>query len=238
MFESAGGDWSEGRRSDDWVELEWEDERFRLTRDRVIIDSDDPTGAVDLYWNILLATVRELRGTPAIHGFMAVTPSKKGIAVLGQSGAGKTTTGLALLDLGCKLVADDLIVLEAGGVPTGRPFVRQIDPDAPDEALDIGGKVRIPAPTANAPVPLSNVLVLCPEDVPQLQPLDSLTATNLLLQGSYVPFEVSAGTARTRLEWVLKMLNSGVTVSAARSRTRTPHEFASYLIDQTALTAS
>ena len=54
MFESAGGDWSEGRRSDDWVELEWEDERFRLTRDRVIIDSDDPTGAVDLYWNILL----------------------------------------------------------------------------------------------------------------------------------------------------------------------------------------
>jgi hypothetical protein len=238
MFESTGRVWSEGRRGDQWVQLDWEYSRFHLTQDRVTIDAAEPTSAVDLYWNILLATVYELRGRPAIHGFMAESPEGAGLAVLGLSGSGKTTTGRALLDLGCRLVADDLIIIERQGVLPGRPFVRRADAYAPKEKLDIGGKYRVPAETSSDPVPLTNILVLCPDDVPQLTPLDSMTAANLLLQGTYVPFEVSTTSARRRLEAVLEMLHSGVTVSAAKSRTAPPHDFANYLLDQAAASSS
>jgi len=238
MFESTGWPWSVGRRSDGCVELEWEDASFRITSDQIIIQADDPTAAVDLNWNILIATAYELGGTPALHGFMAATPSGQGVAVLGLSGAGKTTTGRALLAQGCTLVADDLIILDEVAIPAGRPFVRRADVDCQDDELDIGGKFREPAEITTTPVELTDMLVLCPDDVPQRTPLDALPAVNLLLQGSYVPFEVSPTSAKKRLSMMLAMLSKGVRVSAARSRTATPEEFARDLIDQAARSAS
>lgn len=238
MFESTGWPWSEGRRSDDAVELEWEDVSFRITSNQIIIQADDPTAAVDLHWNILMATAYELGGIPALHGFMAATPAGHGVAVLGLSGAGKTTTGRALLAQGCTLVADDLIILDGRGIPAGRPFVRRADVECSEDQLDIGGKFREPTNTTASTVPLTDMLVLCPDDVPQRTPLAPLPAVNLLLQGSYVPFEVSATSARTRLTTMLAMLSNGVRVSAARSRTATPEEFARDLIDQAARSAS
>lgn len=238
MFESTGEPWSEGRRNEATVELEWEDGRFRVTRNRIIIDAEDPTAAVDTYWNILIAAAYELAGTPTLHGFMAATPLGNGVAVLGLSGAGKTTTGRALLANGCTLVADDLIILDKDGIPQGRPFVRRADVECSEDQLDIGGKFREPAPTVVDPVPLTDVLVLCPEDVPQRTPLDAMSSMNLLLQGSYVPFEVSTTSPKTRLATILAMVSSGVRVSAARSRTAAPDEFAVELIDQADRSAS
>lgn len=232
MFESTGWPWSEGRRTDSWVELEWEQMSFRITPERVIIDAVDPQRAVDLQWNIVQATAYELGHTSTMHGFMAGTPSGAGVAVLGLSGAGKTTTGRALLAAGCDLVADDLIILHEEGVRVGRPFVRRADTDHPADQLDIGGKFREPAKTVSTPVPLTDILVLCPDDVPQRTPLDPMTATDLLLKGAYVPFEVSTTSARTRLVTVLDLVSSGVRVRAARSRSATPEEFAAELIDQ------
>ncbi len=91
---------------------------------------------------------------------------------------------------------------------------------------------REPAETSIDPVSLTDILVLCPEDVPQRTPLDEMASMNLLLQGSYVPFEVSTTSPKTRLATILAMVSSGVRVSAARSRTATPDEFAVELIDQ------
>ena len=176
------------RRSGDACQLEWKAARFHITADAVLIDARDPLRAIDHFWNPVLAAVTELRGVPTLHGFMAADPTGRGLAIVGSSGAGKSTTGSLLIAQGCRLVADDLIILEPDGVPAGRPFVRRVASDGTGP-LDSGGKHRVPVMTAAKKVPLARVLVLRKEWAGPPGPVNGVEAFQLLLKNSHLPFE-------------------------------------------------
>lgn len=228
-FTGSAEPWSRAYRAADSVQLEWREVRFRVSADNVLVDADDPLRMVDLYWNCLISAVEELRGTPTFHGFMALDRLGRGLAVIGSSGAGKTTTGLALLDAGCRLVCDDLIVLRPDGVPPGRPFVRRLPGGFRGEALDVGGKSRLATEVAERPVRLTRVLALVATDLPPLEPLGTMAKLDLLLRNPYMPFDSNTDGARARLD-TLVALSEEIEVAAAAPRSTSPEALAAWLM--------
>lgn len=229
VFEGTGEPWSTARRFDGGVQLEWEGVQFEVSAEKIIVCATNPVESVDLYWNTLVAVVFELRGITCLHGFMVEAPNGEGLAVLGNSGAGKTTTGRALLEHGCTLVCDDLVTLSSGVPPMGRPFVRRL-PEANEIAtLDVGGKIREPYPLALAVPELQRALVLdksAADDGTRLEPMKAL---DHLLRNPYVPMEISHDSAARRLGAIVEEI-SALEVIAARPKSRTPQEFADLLL--------
>ena len=71
--------------------------------------------------SVLIPLFREIfarQGGALVHGAAVGLPNGRAALLLADSGGGKTTTALALLRSGCKLLADDLAVLDAAA---GRP---------------------------------------------------------------------------------------------------------------------
>jgi hypothetical protein len=64
-------------------------------------------GAFEDVLLISLAPLYRRRGWFPLHAFAAVTPTGRAILISGQMGSGKTTTGLALLSAGWKLLSND-----------------------------------------------------------------------------------------------------------------------------------
>ena len=228
-FEGTGEPWSTARRFDGGVQMEWADVRFELTASKILVDAQHPVVAVDLYWNTLVATVLELRGITCLHGFMVEGPEGAGLAVLGNSGAGKTTTGRALLDLGCTLVCDDLVAIGAGARPVGRPFVRRLPEKDEQSVLDVGGKVREPQPLAATVPALSRALVLDEGASEGGARLSHMEAVDHLLRNPYVPMEISRESAERRLRTILEQI-AVIDVIAAKPKSRTPGQFAGLLL--------
>lgn len=230
VFESTGAPWSVARRVPGGVQLQWDNVHFEVTATSVLVDGSEPREMVDLYWNTLVAAVLELRGVTCLHGFMVESPAGEGLAVLGLSGAGKTTTGRALLDRGCSLVCDDLLALQAGATPHGRPFFRRIAEAGEAGPFDIGGKIREPQPlTSRIPV-LRSVLSLdervTDDTIQRAGPIDAI---DHLLRNPYLPFEITPGTATRRVETAVQLIST-CAVHYARPRSRTPGEFADFLL--------
>jgi hypothetical protein len=67
---------------------------------------------------ISLAPLYRRRGWYPVHAFAALAPNGRAALITGDMGAGKTTTGLALLSAGWKLLSNDspLLVVQAGTV--------------------------------------------------------------------------------------------------------------------------
>lgn len=93
---------------------------------RVNLDNNHLTGAVtqaclDAYgvfedvMMISLAPLYRRRGWFPVHGFAAQAPNGQAALISGQMGAGKTTTGLALLSAGWKLLSNDSPLLTMEG---------------------------------------------------------------------------------------------------------------------------
>ncbi len=221
--------WSRAFRTDGTVWLEWRDARFEVSSTSVLVDAENPVEAVDLYWNTLIATGREIQGTPTMHGFVASGPDGRGLAVVGHSGAGKTTTGASLLDAGCDLVCDDLIILHPDGLPAGRPFVRHVRPPSSDAPVDVGGKERRAATLHNEPTMLGRILVLTDHAEPTPSVVSGMKALDLLLQHPYLPFEAQAGGGAQRLSVIAALLQT-VEVIAAKPRSLPAGEFAKLLL--------
>lgn len=230
IFVSTSGPWSRARRGDGVVWLLWPDITFEIRIDRVIIDAADPLHALDLYWNSVLAATHELRETSTLHGFAAVSPKGDGIAVIGASGAGKTTTGLELLEQECRLLCDDLIILGEDGVQLGRPFVRQVA-SADVEEVDSGGKVRLNVRLADRATRLSRVLMLDPNHVGPPQIVSPLVAMDLMLKAPHLPIEATPGSQTRRVIDLSSLLRDGLTVVAAAPRSTSPSEMAGLLLN-------
>jgi len=80
---------------------------------------------------VLLPILREAilpRGGVLLHGAAVACPNGVGVLLLGEGGAGKTSTSLALVRKGAKLLSDDLVVLRAGseGI-TGYGFLKLLN---------------------------------------------------------------------------------------------------------------
>lgn len=67
----------------------------------------------DLLW-VSLASLLRQKGLFLVHGFAAASPrSPQTILLVGRSGSGKTTTGLALLQAGWFYLGNDVVLLQA-----------------------------------------------------------------------------------------------------------------------------
>jgi hypothetical protein len=123
-------------------------------------------------WRLLLAQAlpiaATLQGLEVLHA-SAVVVDGRGVAVTGQSGAGKTTLALELVKRGADFLADDVLAIEAaGGGVTAHPGVGIVNVD--DELLRRGLPAhRLVARTVKrhvlvsrwpAPVPLERLYVL------------------------------------------------------------------------------
>lgn len=142
------------------------------------------------------------RKTLPLHGSV-VTRNGRAYAVVGESGAGKSTLSAALLDLGFRLVTDDVaaIVFDKRGIPFVLPAYPQqkLWQDSLDQ-LEIGGsglkplferetKFAVPARHAFCPepVPLVHIyeLVQSDEQAPVLQPIDKLNRCYTLFRHTF-----------------------------------------------------
>lgn len=61
------------------------------------------------------------QGLFLIHAFAALHPDQKAVLLVGSIGAGKTTSGLSLLDAGWKLLSNDSPILNAEGLVMSYP---------------------------------------------------------------------------------------------------------------------
>ncbi|HEU0114958.1 MAG TPA: hypothetical protein VFQ80_09785 [Thermomicrobiales bacterium] len=187
--------------------LEWPEARFRVTASRVVVDARDRDAAALLLVPAVWAVVMTARGCESLHG-CAVAHEGQGIAVLGASGAGKSTAGLTMRDRGWRVVTDDLIAFDAAGraIP-GPPFVR-LRPDhgaARDGEPDVGGKFRLATRQCSEAVPLTAVIALH-DDYVECAPLHGSAAVAALLDQVYAPMVTHDGQAQRRFELALDLV--------------------------------
>lgn len=183
------------------ITLEWPSARFRVSADQVVVDARDRAVAADLLVPAVWSIVLTARGRESLHG-CAVARGGRAVAVLGASGVGKSTAGLALLDRGWRVVTDDLVTFDpAGNAIPGPPFVRLL----PDRVggrvgqLDAAGKLRVCAAACPDPVPLAAMVVLAEEHADWTQ-LVGVAAVAALLRQFYSPLLTHPDQARQRLE--------------------------------------
>jgi hypothetical protein len=127
----------------------------RVTVDRAD-SADDETVAAQFLSQVLPAVMRQ-RGHVVLHADAVVLPNAAAIAISGGSGAGKTTTTMALLARGAAHLADDAVVVQPasdGGVTAlPGPGRLHLDDDAASRlGIDTGALPRYPLRQAKAVV--------------------------------------------------------------------------------------
>ena len=135
----------------------------------------------------------------ALHG-SSVRWEGRAVALMGQSGAGKSSAAAALIELGCDLVADDLSLLDTrtGHALPGAPSLRLWDGAAdtsralrsePILGLDDKRWYLMPHTPLGEPVPLRGVLLLRRDpSAPTtglITPLEGLAALTAILGQSF-----------------------------------------------------
>jgi hypothetical protein len=159
----------------------------------------------------ILGGAMRLRGSPCLHASV-LGEGDRGVALSGPSGAGKSSLALAMMQLGCRLVSDDLAALEVGPrdvrVGCGRMRLRlwpdvarrfDIDEERVDRLYPVVTGLRrlvvsVGPPQACAPAPLAAILLLGPRApdladavVEELPPGASLAALAANLYGLIDP---------------------------------------------------
>ncbi len=196
-------------RQGDEIVLDWPGVRFAVSEERVVVDTTDAATAamllVPAVWSVVLAA----RGQESLHG-CAVERAGRALAVLGHSGAGKSTAALALLDGGWHLVTDDLLTFDttSRAVP-GPPILRL----TPDQALgrggqaDPAGKIRVSVVSCPEPVPLVAVVILA-DRYERCERLTGVAAVSAVLEQVYASILTHPGQAQRRFDLALHVVGT------------------------------
>jgi hypothetical protein len=148
---------------------------------------------------VLLATLLRQRGRHVLH---ASSVARDGLAVgfVGESGWGKSTLAAFLCRNGYRLVADDMLVLEAesmppsvlpgpGGVQLRADSGAWLHPDFAEQPAvceGYGKRITSPPATGDAAVTLARLYILDPDDAPAVavRPMSESEALLALLRHS------------------------------------------------------
>ena len=207
--------------------LVWDDVRFSVTRDRVVVDAEHEESAAQLLLPAVWSVVLSAHQRESLHG-SAVARLGRGVAVLGQSGSGKSTSAWGMIQRNWLLVSDDLLTFDADlKVVPGPPWLRLLQGEDNGERafFDPGGKVRMNTPTVSCPVPLSAVIILDPH-YERCTRLTGTSAVSAMLQHIYNPVLTQDGQARRRFE-LIHALASSVSIYAAPPRSLSPQQIES-----------
>jgi hypothetical protein len=211
-------------RRGETIVLEWPGARFGVEPDRVVVDVLAPDFAVDLFLNPVWSVLLTARGREPLHA-CAVARNGRAVSIHGVSGAGKTTSGLALLDRDWRLVTDDLLVLDdlVRAVP-GPPFVRLLPDRATGRSgeFDPAGKLRFRPLLAEGPVPLT-VMIVLGETHERCARLTGAAAVDAILAQVYSPVLTHPDQPRRRFELAIELAEH-VAVYGAPPRSLTPEQ--------------
>lgn len=222
--------WSRAWRAEHSSILEWKHGLVKITASEIRVDSGEPDAFLDCFHNPIASVAYAWHGRPSFHAFTASTADAS-VAIMGASGQGKSTTGLALLERGFSLVNDDLLALDDRRPLAGRPFVRRL-PVGDEEQwglTDVGGKFRVPAAVDHDAPPLRHFFVLT-DDLPSFEPIDDRAAFALLLENPYLPVPMAPGEARARFEVAAELVRSCAFV-AVRPKSLDPASIAARIAD-------
>ncbi len=114
----------------------------------------------------MLFTVALLRGREALHAGAVATPAGA-VAILAESGGGKSTLVSQLVQEGCTLVTDDILFLDRAGhelVGHAGPPLMMLARERSDGLGELVGmidnEVWLTVPVVSDPVPLRKIIVL------------------------------------------------------------------------------
>ncbi|GAB3855645.1 HPr kinase/phosphatase C-terminal domain-containing protein [Nocardioides maradonensis] len=142
---------------------------------RVLLSAPDPATRASADWLLYATATRALltfRGDFNLHASLVVSPTGAAVALVGDSGAGKSTTTLQLLQRGWSLAGDDIVAVRPGpdgaiAHPVDRPIhlsdaaARAIGADpAVGRLLPSTGKRAYRLDADLGPRPLAAVVVL------------------------------------------------------------------------------
>jgi hypothetical protein len=194
--------------------------RFTLSATEIVIHASSSVAAdllVFFAWPLLLSIL----GKESLHACV-VERGGHGLAVLGTSGAGKSTTALRLIELGFRVVADDLLVFGQGfqAIP-GPPFIRLRPDQAEGQAgqWDSAGKFRCAVPTCDQPIPINQIVVL-DDTVEHTGPVSGARGVDLLIRNMASGF-VLFPNQRTNRFALATAVAGRIPLLAARSRSLT-----------------
>jgi hypothetical protein len=219
-------------RSGDRIQLISDAVRFDVGADRIAVETRDPALAAHLVMGSVWTLVLAARGGAAIHGTV-VAGNGRGVAVLGASGSGKSTAGLAMLDRGWRLAADDLLVFDDQlRVIPGPPFVRLTADRAVGREgdVDAGGKVRYFPAACSEAVPLAAIVIHVDGISGAARMLPPFEAVSILRANAYVPLPNEPSQAQRRFDLILR-LAACVPIYAAPPRSLDP-DWLSSLVDK------
>ena len=187
--------------------LAWLDRaRLRITEREIAVDSADDAFAQQCVVGPGLGVLLHRRGVLVLHG-AAIDVGGRAVVLLGEKGAGKSTTAATLLARGHRLLADDLVAVDARSLEAGAPVVlpgptqMKLWPEAAIAAgLDVdlvpffdglAKGIWADAPFAPSPTPLGTVAILEWGDA-VTTPLDGVAAFGAVFAHVYAPRFVGA----------------------------------------------
>jgi hypothetical protein len=196
--------------------------RLRVADGEVVADGDDEAFLRQCVVGPGLGVLLHRRGRLVLHG-SAVEVDGRAVVLLGEKGAGKSTTAAALLARGHALVTDDLVALAeppGGGAPLIAPGPAQMKlwPEAA-EAVGVGGETRpfaegfakgvwLGARLAALPAPVGLVCTLAWGDRLGLTPIAGAAAFGGVFGHAYAPRFLGAGAAAVLVEPVARFVGA------------------------------
>jgi hypothetical protein len=128
-----------------------DDAELYVEADRVLFDAPDDDVRASADWMLYSTAARAMltfRREYNLHASLVVAPSGAAVAVLGDSGAGKSTTTIELIRRGWRLGSDDVVVVRHGDDGTvAHPI------DRPIHLSDAAARLLGGDPAVGRPIP-------------------------------------------------------------------------------------
>ncbi|MEO0557355.1 MAG: hypothetical protein AAF170_04135 [Bacteroidota bacterium] len=200
--------------------LAWLDRaRLRVTSSEITVDSDDEAFAQQCVVGPGLGVLLHHRRMLVLHG-AALNVGGRAVVLLGEKGAGKSTTAAALIARGHHLLTDDLVALEPNASsPTVLPGPAQMKlwPEA-IEAIGLDATLTpffdglakgiwADAPTSDRPTLLALVAVLGWGE-PEWTPMEGRAAFGALFGQVYAPRFLGAAASASLMGPVNELANA------------------------------